>query len=87
MTEEQILQLWLKGYDKYKVAKIYQITYNNTIKIIRLDLRNRNSGKLLTNYEALAVVERIIYKRTIKNIVFFSNNMYTISIKNKEKNI
>lgn len=62
MTEEQILQLWLKGYDKYKVAKIYQITYNNTIKIIRLDLRNRNSGKLLTNYEALAVVERIIYK-------------------------
>lgn len=62
MTEEQILQLWLKGYDKYKVAKIYQITYNNTIKIIRLDLRNRNNGKLLTNYEALAVVERIIYK-------------------------
>lgn len=62
MTEQQILQLWLQGYNKYKVAKIYQTTYNNTIKIIRLDIRNRNSGKILTSYEALAIVERIIYK-------------------------
>lgn len=62
MTEEQILQMWRSGYSKYKVAEIYKRIYNEQIKIIRLEVRNRHSGKMISTYEALNKVERIILK-------------------------
>ena len=66
MTEEQILQMWLQGYSKYKVAEIYKRIYNEQIKIIRLDVRNRHAGKMINTYEALNKVERVILKE-VKN--------------------
>lgn len=62
MTEEQILQMWRSGYSKYKVAEIYKRIYNEQIKIIRLDIRNRHAGKMISTYEALNKVERVILK-------------------------
>lgn len=62
MTEEQIIQLWRSGLDKYKVAEIYKKIYNQEIKIIRLEVRNRHSGKMITTYEALAKIEKVILK-------------------------
>ena len=62
MTEEQILQMWRSGYSKYKVAEIYKRIYNEQIKIIRLDVRNSHSGKMISTYEALNRVERVILK-------------------------
>lgn len=62
MTEEQIIRLWRSGLNKYKVAEIYKRTYNQQIKIMRLEPHNRNRGRLISSYEALARVERIILK-------------------------
>lgn len=52
MNEEQILQLWKKGYSKHKVAQIYRQSYNGQIKLARLEVRNRYSGRLISSYEA-----------------------------------
>lgn len=62
MTEEQILQMWRSGYSKYKVAQIYKRIYNEQIKVARLEPRNRHSGKMISTYEALNKVERVILK-------------------------
>lgn len=62
MTEEQIIKLWRSGLNKYKVAEIYKRTYNQQIKIMRLEPHNRNRGRLISSYEALSRVERIILK-------------------------
>ena len=62
MTEEEILQLWFSGYDKLKVAEMYKRRYNQQIKMIRLDIRNRHA-KFITYTEALGRVEKIILKR------------------------
>jgi len=64
MREEEIIQLWLGGYDKFKVAEIYKRRYNQQLRIIRLEVRNRHAGKFITYYEALARVEKIILKQT-----------------------
>jgi len=64
MGEEEIIQLWLGGYDKFKVAEIYKRRYNQQLRIIRLEVRNRHAGKFITYYEALARVEKIILKQT-----------------------
>ena len=61
MKEEEILQLWKSGYSKHKVAEMYRTNYNNRIKIIRLDIRNRNVN-FITKYDALKRVEKIIYE-------------------------
>lgn len=66
MTDEEILQEWKRGYSKYKVAEIYRRRYNQQLKIIRLEVRNRHAGKFITYYEALARVEKIIFKE-VKN--------------------
>lgn len=66
MNEQEILQLWRSGLSKNKVAEIYKRRYNEMIKIIRLDIRNRHKGRFISNYEALGVVERVIYKEVIK---------------------
>lgn len=62
MDEEEIIQKWKSGLSKNKLALIYKRQYNQQIKIIRLELKNRHSGKFITNYEAVAYVEKIIYK-------------------------
>lgn len=66
MKEDEIIQLWQAGLSKDKVAEIYRRRYNETIKIIRLEMHSRHSGKFISSYEALAAVERVIYKEVRK---------------------
>lgn len=66
MSENEVLQLWKSGLSKHKVAEIYKRRYNQQIKLIRAEVVNRHSGRFISSYEALAVVERIIYKEVIK---------------------
>lgn len=62
MTEQEIIKFWKQGLSKNKLATIYRRQYNQQIRIIRSEARHRHSGKFITNYEALAYVERAIYK-------------------------
>jgi hypothetical protein len=62
MSENEVLQLWKSGLSKNKVAEIYKRRYNQQIKLIRLEVVNRHAGRFISNYEALAVVEKVIYK-------------------------
>ncbi len=62
MTEQEIIQMWKSGLTKNKLAEIYKRQYNNRIKIIRLDIKHRHSGRFITNYEALSYIERTILK-------------------------
>lgn len=66
MSDEEILQEWRKGYSKFKVAEIYKNRYNQQLKIIRLDVRNRHAGKFISYFEALNRVEKIILKEVRK---------------------
>lgn len=66
MTEQEILKLWRSGLSKYKIAEIYRRRYNQQIKLTRLEIRNRHAGRFITSYEALSVVEKIIYKEIMK---------------------
>ena len=62
MTEREIIQKWKQGLSKDKLSKIYKREYNMQIKIIRSTVRHRHAGRFITNYEALKVVENVIYK-------------------------
>lgn len=62
MTEREIIQNWRSGLSKNKIAEIYKREYNMQIKIIRSTVRHRRDEKFISNYEALAVVERTIYR-------------------------
>lgn len=62
MSGNEIIQLWRSGLSKHKVAEIYKRRYNQQIKLIRAEVVNRHSGRFISSYEALAVVERMIYK-------------------------
>lgn len=64
--EQEILQLWKSGLNKYKVAEIYRRRYNEYIKQERLTMHNRHAGRFISNYEALSIVERVIYRYIIK---------------------
>ena len=66
MSENEVLILWKSGLSKHKVAEIYRRRYNQQIKLIRAEAVNRHAGRFISNYEALNVVERIIYKEVIK---------------------
>ena len=66
MREEELIKLWRSGIDKNKLAEIYKRSYNQNIKIIRSSVRHRHDGRFITNYEALATVERVIYKYVMK---------------------
>lgn len=66
MNEQEILDLWKAGLSKNKVAEIYRRQHNETIKIIRLEMHNRHKGRFISNYEALAIVEKIIYEEVRK---------------------
>lgn len=61
MTEQEVIKLWKQGLDKHKLAEIYKRQYNQHIKLIRSSVRHRYDGRFISNYEALAYVERIIY--------------------------
>lgn len=65
MSEEEILKLWRQGITRLNLAKVYQRRYNQQIKIIRLDIRNRYA-KFITYNEALSRVEKILLKEVNK---------------------
>ena len=62
MQDKEIIDKWKAGLSKNKLALIYKRQYNQEIKIIRAEPKYRHSGRFITNYEALAYVERVIYK-------------------------
>lgn len=62
MNEKEIIEKWTRGLSKEQLAKIYKRQYNQNIRIIRAEVRNRHSGKFITNYEALRYIEHVIYK-------------------------
>lgn len=62
MVDKEIIKLWREGLNKYKLAEIYKSRYNHRIRIIRSEMPNRHKGKYISNYEALAVVEKAILK-------------------------
>ncbi len=66
MKEEEIIKLWKQGINKNKLAEIYKRSYNQNIKLIRSSVRHRHDGRFITQYEALAFVERVIYKNIMK---------------------
>lgn len=62
MKENEIITKWKQGLSKNQLATMYRRQYNQKIKIIRSSVRHRNDGRYISNYEALAYVEREIYK-------------------------
>lgn len=62
MKENEIITKWKQGLSKNQLATMYKRQYNQEIKIIRSSVRHRHDGRYISNYEALAYVERIIYK-------------------------
>ena len=62
MQDKEILDKWKAGLSKNKLAEIYKREYNQQIKMIRANMHNRHKGRFITNYEALAYVERVIYR-------------------------
>ena len=62
MQDKEIITKWKAGLSKNQLATIYKRQYNQEIKIIRSTVRHRHDGKYISNYEALAYVERVIYK-------------------------
>lgn len=66
MQDKEIIEKWKQGLSKNKLAQIYKRQYNQQIRIIRSEVRHRHSGRFITSYEALAYVERVIYKEVVK---------------------
>ena len=62
MQDKEIITKWKQGLSKNKLATMYKRQYNQEIKIIRSSVRHRHDGRYISNYEALAYVERAIYK-------------------------
>lgn len=62
MKENEIIIKWKQGLSKNQLATMYRRQYNQEIKIIRSSVRHRHDGRYISNYEALAYVERAIYK-------------------------
>ena len=62
MQDKEILDKWKQGLSKNQLAAMYKRQYNQEIRIIRAEVRNRHGGRYISNYEALAYVERVIYK-------------------------
>ena len=59
MTDEEIIKMWHEGYTRLSLAKIYMQRYNQQVKIIRLDMKNRHV-RFITYKEALNRVEKIL---------------------------
>lgn len=62
MKENEIITKWKQGLSKNQLATMYKRQYNQEIKIIRSSVRHRHDGRYINNYEALAYVERVIYR-------------------------
>lgn len=62
MKENEIITKWKQGLSKNQLATMYKRQYNQEIKIIRSRVRHRHDGRYISNYEALAYVEKAIYK-------------------------
>ena len=62
MKGNEIITKWKQGLSKNQLATMYKRQYNQEIKIIRSSVRHRHDGRYISNYEALAYVERVIYK-------------------------
>ena len=62
MQDKEIITKWKQGLSKNKLATMYKRQYNQEINIIRSTVRHRHDGRYISNYEALAYVERVIYK-------------------------
>lgn len=62
MKENEIITKWKQGLSKNQLATMYKRQCNQEIKIIRSSVRHRHDGRYISNYEALAYVERAIYK-------------------------
>ncbi|HCF34002.1 MAG TPA: hypothetical protein DER15_01465 [Clostridiales bacterium] len=62
MKENEIITKWKRGLSKNQLATMYRRQYNQEIKIIRSSVRYRHDGRYISNYEALAYVERVIYR-------------------------
>ena len=61
MTDIEIIKLWRSGLSKNQLALMYKRRFNQRIKLIRLEMHNRHKGRFMSNYQALAHVERVIY--------------------------
>ena len=68
MKENEIITKWKQGLSKNQLATMYKRQYNQEIKIIRSSVRHRHDGRYISNYEALAYVERAIYKYLKKEV-------------------
>ncbi|MCI8761190.1 MAG: hypothetical protein HFJ34_08855 [Clostridia bacterium] len=62
MQDKEIIQKWKEGLSKAQLAKQYKSQYNMQIRNIRAEVRNRHSGRFITNKEAISKVEQVIYK-------------------------
>ena len=62
MRNKEIIEKWKAGLSKNKLAEIYRREYNQQIRIIRSSVKHRHDGKYISNYEALAKVESVIYR-------------------------
>lgn len=62
MRDKEIIEKWKAGLSKNKLAEIYRREYNHQIRIIRSSVKHRHDGKYISNYEALAKVESVIYR-------------------------
>lgn len=62
MQDKDIIEKWRQGLSKDQLAKQYRREYNMQIRNIRASVRHRHDGRMITNYESLAYVERAIYK-------------------------
>ncbi len=62
MTDKEIIKKWKQGLSKNQLATMYKRQYNQEIKIIRSTVRHRHDGRYISNYEALARVESVIYR-------------------------
>lgn len=62
MQDKEIIEKWKAGLSKNKLAEIYRKEYNQQIKIIRSSVRHRHDRTFISNYEALAKVENVIYR-------------------------
>ena len=62
LIDKEIIKMWRRGLNKYKLVEIYRSRYNHRIRIIRSEMPNRHAGWYISSYEALAVVEKAILK-------------------------
>ena len=62
MQDKEIIQKWKQGLSKNQLAIMYKRQYNQEIKMIRSTVRHRHDGRYISSYEALAYVERVIYR-------------------------